>query len=121
QLRPRDGWDMVQALLRDEKKPFTRRFAVLRTLRFFHGWKPEETRKEIIRGLSVAVGQGDLADLAIEDLRRWQIWDLTREMLAQYGKPSHATPIVRRGIVRYALCSPKAEAKRFIDELRRRD
>jgi hypothetical protein len=118
QLRPREGWDFIQTLLGDDKRPFTTRFAVLRTLRFFHGWKPAETRKDVLRGLGAAVAQGDIADLAVEDLRRWQMWDLTREILAQYGKPSHATPIVRRAIVRYALCCPDADARRFIDGLR---
>lgn len=121
QLRPREGWDLLGTLLRDEKKPFPQRFAVLRTLRFFHGWKPEETRKEVVAGLGIAVSQGDVADLAIEDLRRWQVWDLTREVLGQYGKPSHAAPIVRRSIVRYALCCPETEAKRFVDAVRRKD
>ena len=44
-----------------------------------------------------------LADQAIEDLRRWGYWDLTTDVLAQYSKPTHAAPIVRRSIVRYAL------------------
>ena len=121
QLRPRDGWDLAQAILRDDKKPFTQRFAVLRTLRMFHASKPAETRRDVLGGLGVAVAQGDLADMAVEDLRRWQMWDLTRDVLAQFGKPSHAAPIVRGAIVRYALCCPDGEAKRFIDALRRQN
>lgn len=121
ELRPREGWELVESFLRDEKKPFSQRFAVLRTMRFFHGWKPEDTRRAIVRGLNSAVAQGDIADLAVEDLRRWRIWDLTEEVLAQYGKKSHDVPIVRRGIVRYALSCPRPEASRFIDNLRKQD
>lgn len=121
ELRPREGWSMVQEGLKDAKKPFTQRFALLRTLRFFHGYKPQESRKEIISGLAVALDQGDIADLAAEDLRRWQIWDLTAEVLSQYGKKSHDAPIVKRSIIRYALSCPRPEAARFVTELRNRD
>ena len=63
----------------------------------------------------------DIADLAVEDLRQWQAWDLTPQVLGEFGKPTHAAPIVRRTIVRYALCCPKPEATRFVADLRQRD
>jgi hypothetical protein len=121
QLRPKQGWELTYAILGDSKKHFLERFAVVRMLRFYHGWKPEEARKEVLHGLDLMVPDGDVADLAIEDLRRWKTWDLTDKILAQYGKASHATPIVRRAIVRYALCCPRPEAQRFVDSLRRLD
>jgi hypothetical protein len=121
QLRPREGWDLAQALLRDDKKPFPVRYAVLRTLRFYHGWKPDETREQVRRGLAAALPEGDLADLAVEDLRRWQMWDLTADVLALYGRKSHAAPIMRRAILRYALSCPRPEASAFVTERRRED
>jgi hypothetical protein len=119
QLRPQEGWDMALALLRDEKKPFPVRYAVLRTLRFYHGWKPEESRAQVLKGLAVTVAEGDMADLAVEDLRRWQVWDLTGDVLACYGKKGYTAPIMRRAIVRYALCCPKPEAAAFVGERRK--
>lgn len=119
QLRPREGWDLVQAMLKDEKKPFPVRFAVLRTLRFHHGWKPDETREPVLKGLAVLLPQGDIADLAVEDLRRWKMWDLTRDVLAVYGQKTHDAPLMRRTIVRYALSCPRPEAKEFLDRLRK--
>ena len=35
---------------------------------------------------------GDLADQAIEDLRRWGYWDLTADVLALWPKPTHSAP-----------------------------
>ena len=64
---------------------------------------------------------GDLADQAIEDLRRWGYWDLTTDVLAQFAKPTHAAPIVRRSIVRYALCCPGDDAKRFVAAVKQID
>jgi hypothetical protein len=113
-LCPREGWELAWTLLSDPHQPFAKRSAVLGTLRFFHGWQPVESRSAVLRGLSELVAQADIADLAIEDLRRWQLWELTDEVLAQFGKQSHAAPIMRRAIVRYALCCPKSGAKAFI-------
>ncbi len=121
QLKPEEGWRMALDLLRDPNKDFQIRFAVIRTLRFFHGWKPKETDDQVLRGLASVLPQGDLADLAIEDLRRWQIWNLTEDVLALYGKKTHDAPIMRRAIIRYALSCPKPGAARFIEQRRRDD
>lgn len=121
QLRPKEAWFEVLGVLQDEKKSFTLRFAVLRTLRFQYGWRPKEVRDQVLVGLKVLIPQGDIADLAIEDLRRWQLWDLTPDVLAQYEKKSHDAPLMRRTIVRYALCCPKPEAATFVGKVRQSD
>lgn len=121
QLRPREGWDTVLAILKDPRRPFPVRFAVLRTLRFHYGWKPDETRERVVQGLRVLLPQADIADLAVEDLRRWKIWDLTAEVLALYGQKTHAAPLMRRAIIRYALSCPRPEAAEFVKRLRRDD
>lgn len=121
QLRPKEGWDLGQAILRDTRKSFPERFAVLGTLRFYHGWKSDDSRRDVLRGLAVLLDQGDIADLAIEDLRKWGYWELTRDVLDKFNKKSHDAPIMRRAIVRYALGCPLPEAKRFVDDVRKKD
>jgi hypothetical protein len=120
-LRPRAGWDLATAILADSKRSFSERFAVARTLRFYQGWKPAETRKEVLRCLAVMIPDGEIADLAIDDLRRWKMWDLTGAVLSQHGKASHDSPITRRTIVRYAISCPEPAARQFVSDLRRRD
>jgi hypothetical protein len=120
-LRPREGWDLAVSILGDGKKSFTQRFSVARALRFYHAWKPAETKTQVLRGLAAMIPDGEVADLAIDDLRQWKLWDLTPLVLAQYGKRSHDAPIVRRTILRYALTCPLPEAKRLVDDVRRRD
>jgi hypothetical protein len=120
-LRPAEGWDLAVAILADQKRSFAERLAVSRTLRFYHGWKPAESRPQVLRALAAMVADGGVADLAIEDLRHWQMWDLTDKVLAQYGKESHAAPITKRTIGRYALTCPLPQARLFVQELRRQD
>jgi hypothetical protein len=119
QLRPKEGWEAARALLRDPRKPFTVRYAALRALNFYQGWRPKESRAEVLAGVALLLPQPDMADIAVEDLRRWQMWDLTPQVLALYGKKGHDAPIVRRAILRYALSCPRPEASTFVNERRR--
>ena len=114
ELRPDLGWPLLQKILTDPQRPFVDKFYVQGTIRFYHSSKPRESRKEILQCMGALIEQGDLADLAIQDLRQWQWWDLTTGILAQYGKPTHRAPIVRNAIVRYALCCPDIEAADFV-------
>jgi hypothetical protein len=121
QLRPAEGWALTLALLGDPKRPFPERNAALATVRFFYRSQPGAMRGHVLKALAVLLPQGDMADLAVEDLRHWQEWDLTADVLAQYGKKSHEAPMVRRAIVRYALCCPRPEARSFVNRLRQAD
>ncbi len=121
QLRPRDGWELALSVLKDDKRSFTVRFAVVRMLRFYHAWKADETREQVMRGMATILRQSDIADIAVEDLRRWKEWDLTADVLAVYGKKGYDAPLVQRALVRYALSCPREEARRFTEDLRRKD
>lgn len=119
-LEPRKGWALAVATLRDGRKPLAIRLAVSRALTFYHGARPKESRADVLKGLEAMIVQGDLADLAVEDLRRWQMWDLTREVLSLYGKKGYDAPIMKRAIVRYALsCKDDPAAQSFVTERRR--
>lgn len=121
-LKPTAGWQVAQETLRDGKKPLQLRLAVIRTLRFFHGWQPKESRDNILQAMRSLLQQGELADVAVEDLRRWQLWDLTAEVLDLHGKKGYDAPIMQRALVRYALCcKDKPETRRFVDERRKED
>jgi len=113
-LKPNEGWAMVESILRTPDRGFADKLAALGTIRFYHSAKGDSARKPIAAALVHIVEQGDMADMAIEDLRRWHWWELTRSVLAQYGKPTHSAPLMKRAIVRYALCCPEAEAVAFI-------
>jgi hypothetical protein len=118
-LRQKEGWELACAVLQEPRQPFARRVAVLGALRFYHAWRPRESGEPILRCLDVLINQPDMADLAIEDLRRWQMWDLTGNVLAQFAKESHSAPITRRAILRYGLSCPDPAARDFIASQRK--
>ncbi len=118
-LQPRDGWEKVVSVLADGRKPLPLRLAVVRTVRMYHGWKPKETREDVLKSLAAMIAQGELADVAIEDLRRWKMWDLTPDVLALYGKKGFDAPIMQRAVIRYGLSCQEETATKFTAERRR--
>jgi hypothetical protein len=121
QLKPEDGWRLALEILRDPSKDFRMREAVLRTMRFCYGWQPKESKDHVLKGVAAALPHGDIADIVIEDLRRWKLWDLTEDVLALYGRKSHDAPLMRRAIIRYAITCPQPRAAEFIAQRRRDD
>jgi hypothetical protein len=134
-LQPKEGWDYLCGTLKDDKKEFTQRYAALRAARFFHDSRPDVIDKnKVVASVALLLDQGDIADLAIEDLRKWACWECTEQVLGLYGKKSHDVPIIRRSILRFALSAsrahadrtdsnenPQAKAAAFVAELRKKD
>ncbi|MFL5330989.1 MAG: hypothetical protein ACJ8C4_19015 [Gemmataceae bacterium] len=117
-LQPAEGWKTLQATLADPKRPYTERVAALTALRFFYNADPKAVRSQAVAGLQSLVTQDDLADYAIEDMRKWQIWELSSAVVAQYGKKGFDAPLMRRAILRYALSCPDPNAKTLVTSVR---
>ena len=95
---------------------------LLRSARFFWDIRPDlVTKKDLIAGVSELLDDKNMADLAIEDLRKWAAWDVCDRVLDLFEKESHNIPIVRRSILRYALSCPKEKAVTFVAERRKAD
>ena len=113
-LKPKEGWAHIRGVLGDGKKEFMFRYAALRAVRFFWEWRPDVvSQRELVEAASQLLDQGDIADLAIEDLRKWGREECMDQVLGLYGRKSHDVPIVKRSILRYALSfpdNPKAAA-----------
>lgn len=122
-LRPQEGWAYTLDILKDPSKEFMLRYAALRAVRFF--WENRTDvidKKDVVAAVALLLEQGDIADLAIEDLRKWGVWEVADQVLSLRHKKSHDIPIIRRAILRYALSCPKNEqARQFIEEIRKKD
>jgi hypothetical protein len=119
-LDPMGGWAHIRALLDRPSSDFAVRYAALKAACFFQEKRPEVIgKKRFQEALVPALAQGDLADLAIDALRRKRCWDLTEPILSLHGKRTHAAPVIRRAICRYALQCPLPQAAAFIDRRRK--
>ena len=109
-LQPKDAWAYISALMRDEKLDFGVRYAALRSARFVHDFRPDLVSKtDLTSAVITLLAQKDIADLAIEDLRKWGQWDVANKILPLFGRDSHSASIIRRAILRYALSCPPTE------------
>ncbi len=63
----------------------------------------------------------DMADFAIEDLRKWHRWDYCDQVMDMFEKKNFNTPIIRKAILRYALQCPSGRALDFVKTQRARD
>jgi hypothetical protein len=121
-LKPQEGWEYTLSILKDSSREFTARYAALRTLRFFWDSRSDViAKKQLLEGISHLLDQADIADLAIEDLRKWKQWDLADRVLGLRMKKSHDIPIIRRAILRYALNCPKPQAVQYVQAMRQQD
>lgn len=124
-LDPQAGWDYLYKLLQDPSQEFSTHYAGLRTLRFFYEFRPDVLKPEqLLAGLKALVEHKELADLPIDDLRKWGRWDQTDYVLSFAGKESHnKVPIIKRAILKFALSAPKdnAAAKAYVEQVRKED
>ncbi|HTU18437.1 MAG TPA: hypothetical protein VMG10_10290 [Gemmataceae bacterium] len=127
-LKPKEGWAYTRAILKDGKKEFMIRYAALRSVRFLWDSRPDLVgHKQMKEGLGELLSQSDIADLAIDDLRKRQCWDMADEVLGLRSTKSYEIPIVRRAILRFALgcqdskAKGSAAAKSYVAEQRQRD
>ncbi|MCS7167483.1 MAG: hypothetical protein RMI91_04440 [Gemmatales bacterium] len=128
-LKPEEGLRAIQRIMNNDKEDFTRRYAALRAVRYL--WEnpaPGVSKEALLDCVVPLLSQGDIADLAIEDLRKWKRWEFAETILALYHRPSHSVPIIQRAILRYALsCSQQAQGKpaqlaqAFLEQRRKED
>lgn len=119
------GWQYLAGILKNTNEQMLVRYAALRAARFFYDFRPDVIpQSEVVSAVDVLLDQSDIADLVIEDLRKWGRWEKTDRVLGLFGKPSHDVMVIKRSILRFALScppdkSPKAVA--FVAEQRKRD
>lgn len=121
-LKPKEGWIYLSNVLKDTKKDFLFRYAGLRAVRFFVDSRPDVIAKgDVVKAVLPLLEQSDIADLAIEDLRKWKSWEALDAVLALNAKESHDIPIVKRAILRFALSSTDPKAVKFVEAARKKD
>ncbi len=112
-LDPKAGWEYLLGIIGDAKKDFSVRYAGLRAVRFFWESRPDIiSKKQVLEAMKLLMDQSDLADLPIEDLRKWKQWEMVPVVLNYATRESHNTiPIVNRAVLKFALSAAQADPK----------
>lgn len=120
-LDAKKGMEFVNGLIKDKNEDFLVRYASLRCMRFFFEYRDDILKKpDIVTALKPMLDQADIVDLAVEDLRKWQQWDLAPKLIALFDKPAFDIPIVQRSILKFALNAPASntECAAFLERMR---
>ncbi|MSQ93575.1 MAG: hypothetical protein EXR98_03355 [Gemmataceae bacterium] len=128
-LEPEKGWSYIKDLVQSRDKPFLVRYAGLQTMRFLRDSRPDlvnpndesAARNEIVKGVASILDVPDMADFAMEDLRKWQRWDYCAQVLDLWEKKGYETAFARKAILRYALQCDTERARKFVEAQRARD
>jgi hypothetical protein len=122
-IQPKEGWQYLeQSVVANPKSDFNTRYAGLRSLRFLWSQRPDLVPKKALVGAMLeAANFPELADFAIEDLRKGRCWETTDPVLALAGKKSHDVGVIQRAILRFALQSPTPQAAKYVADQRKRD
>lgn len=121
-LKPKEGLACARDILGNPKKELLLRYTALRAVRFFIDSRPDVLpRQDVLQAVALLLPQADIADLPIEDFRRWKCWELTPHVLALTSSKKHDIPLMQRAILRFALSCPRPEAKAFVADRRKSD
>jgi hypothetical protein len=120
-LDPKGGLEYVQSLIKDKQEEFLVRYAALRCMRFFWEYRTDVLdKKAVVASVLPLLDQQDIADIAIDDLRKWEQWEYTTKILALFDRPTHDIPIVQRSIIKYALQAPANDNNKAATEFLKR-
>jgi hypothetical protein len=118
-LKPREGWDYLCALRK--KNAFLTLYAVLQATRYLHDHRPDVVKEEQIEAALEPLLNTELADLVVNDFRRWRCWHLSERILSVDVAALGDFPCLRTSILRYALQCPREAAKNYVAERRLED
>lgn len=127
-LDKKSGYEYLLKLVSDPANEFLVKHAGLKTLRFFWEYRPEVlSKKETLDGMKALMAHADIADMPIDDLRKWKVWEMTDAVLGYTTVESHnSLPINRRAILKFALAANWADPKNtaagaYVEKIRKDD
>ena len=112
-LDPKAGWEYLLGLIKDPEKDFPVKYASLKTVRYFWEFRSDIIpQKQSLDAIKILMDDPDIADMPIEDVRKWKLWDLTPTVLGYAKKESHSgTPITMRAILKFAIMASWADRR----------
>jgi hypothetical protein len=121
-LEPVGALKYIQDHLADPKEDFLLRYGCLRAVRFFWEQRPDLfPEKDIVHSMVLVVRAPDMSDFAIEDLRRWNLWDATPAVLGLFEQKTHDTKLIKLAILRFALHAKAQGVKQATEFVERQD
>jgi hypothetical protein len=112
-LDAKAGWEYLTGLMKDGDKEFPVKYAALKTVRFFWEFRSDViAHAKSVEAMKYLMDDADIADMPIEDMRKWKVWDSTPLILSYASKETHSgTPIIMRAVLKFAIVAAWADPK----------
>jgi hypothetical protein len=80
-------------------------------VRYFWEYRPDVIPNDkVLEAMKLLMDIPDVADMPMEDLRKWKVWTLTPVVLGYADKESHnAIPINNRAVLKFAIAAAWAD------------
>jgi hypothetical protein len=125
-LDPKAGWEYMTALITNpDKQDFATQVAIVKVMRYFWDYRQDVVGPDqLVATMMKSASNGDFADFAIEDLRKWGRFEKTDDLLKLCAQESHKKePMVKRALIKFMLAAAKATkhkaAVEFVEEARK--
>jgi hypothetical protein len=121
-LKPREGTTLLREQFQAPKTELSIRLSALQAARFLLDFRTNRVdRGQLLDAIACMLEHTDVADLAIEELRRRGYREKTERILRVFDEDD-LVPVQKRAVVRYALSCPKdPRAVKFLLRVRRLD
>jgi hypothetical protein len=127
-LDQKAGYEYTLKLIADSNSEFLVKHAALKALRFFWEYRSDVLgKKQILDAMAALMAHPDIADMPIDDLRKWKAWEMSDVVLKYAGAESHnSLPINRRAMLKFAVAASWADPKNaaaagFVEQARKAD
>jgi hypothetical protein len=110
-----NGWQLVCDRIEHKDTSFLSRYAALQTARFMHQERQDViAEKKSLAAIAGILKTPNMADFAIEDLRKLKRWEYCDAILELPGKDGFGAPVLRHAVLRFALQCPSPAAKTYV-------
>jgi hypothetical protein len=121
-LEPEAGWRLITNFAKQKDKTFLQRYAALQAMRWLGADRKDLVdAKKCAHGIALFLDMPDMADFAIEDLRKMKRWEYCDQIIELPSRKGYGSPIIRRSLIRFALDCPSPTAKAHVQFERTRD
>ncbi len=121
-LKGEAGLPLIEELfLKNPDAEYADTYAAIMAIRF-HGTSTELIdRSRLVRSLRYMLERPQLADLVIQDLAKWEDWEVMPRLVALFKEADEKSSWVRVPVVNYLRACPLPEASQHIAELEKID
>jgi hypothetical protein len=121
-LEPNTAWNEVVNLAEQKDLPFLFSYSAFSAIRMIGNERQDVCdRKKCTAAMVRVLNRPDVADFAVDTLRKWQRWECAELILELPGKAEYKAPVIWKTVLCFALQCPTVRTANYVDAQRKLD